>query len=829
MAHMIELHKVSKYYANKGNISTGFSKVDLNLDMGEFIVITGESGSGKSTLLNVISGLDSYEEGEMFVGGEDTSAFKTEDYERYRKNYIGNIFQDFNLVNSYTVFQNVELAMLMCGMKRSECKDRVKDLIEQVGLKEYVNTKASKLSGGQKQRVAIARALAKDAPIIVADEPTGNLDSESAAKVMETLYKISEQKLVVIVTHNYEQAEPYVTRKITVHDGRVIEDKVISKRVKPAIMSSNQESNENREIESREEELKQEELKNEESEKTLEEKYESVPLGRRSARNLAREEEQSKEKAKRGRGSSVAKTSSETKFKEMGALNELRLGIRNTFNLPTKFILLFIVYFFLSSAVLSQYAATKNSLHEQDVAEITNDFFNNTRAERIVVKKQDNTPFTDEDYKKLEKVKNIGYLAKEDIALDQTVSLQNDYFFEAGHLYPGKSLEGRKLTYGTMPKQDNDIVVVINARFFDKDYVKTAAENIIGKEVEVNDDGTGETVPVGKVRVTGFYVYKSDDPDSLGATNRDPQFYCSDALAYKFMTSKTAEKSELEASYNGQKVKSQNANNTIKVSDKVPQGKAFIFEGQNQNFKDSKWEKQPLSLSVSNIYYSSSVSLKTERSLTKKNCKTYLGISPDDYETYANCIFINPSDYSTLLDHGNYQISVFSKSDLEAESVAKEIEKAGSYHVLSMSEMTKHIPKGIEKTVKTLYIVILAIEMIILFFIAYTVIRLVMKSRNSYYSTLRILGANRKNTDNILRIELVIMMAIAITVDFVLIKLMKMGKIDLGIFKNAINFLELRDYIILVIALLLTSLLIARRYSRGLFKKSAMNIYREEA
>ena len=110
MSHMIEMKKVSKFYSTNGMVSTGFSKVDLDLDLGEFVVITGESGGGKSTLLNVISGLDSYEEGEMFVAGEDTGAFETEEYENYRKTFIGNIFQDYNLINSYIVYQNIELA-----------------------------------------------------------------------------------------------------------------------------------------------------------------------------------------------------------------------------------------------------------------------------------------------------------------------------------------------------------------------------------------------------------------------------------------------------------------------------------------------------------------------------------------------------------------------------------------------------------------------------------------------------------------------------------------------------------------------------------------------
>ena len=211
---MIRLKNVSKFYYSKGMITSGFSKVNLELNVGEFVVITGESGSGKSTLLNVISGLDTYEEGEMYVNGVETSHYTESDFERYRKKYVGNIFQNFNLVYSYTVYQNIELILLINGYTKEEAEPKVRDIIKKVGLEEFTDTKASKLSGGQKQRVAVARALAKETDMIVADEPTGNLDSESAAAVIKVLGEAAKDKLVVVVTHNYDQFEKYATRRI---------------------------------------------------------------------------------------------------------------------------------------------------------------------------------------------------------------------------------------------------------------------------------------------------------------------------------------------------------------------------------------------------------------------------------------------------------------------------------------------------------------------------------------------------------------------------------------------------------------------------------------
>ena len=228
---LLKLVNIGKIYVSDSNISVGIRNVNLSFNIGEFVAITGKSGSGKSTLLNVISGMDTYEEGEMFVNGEETSYYQQQDWEDYRLRYISFIFQDYNIIDSFTVLQNVELALMNIRDKK-ERKARAMELIKRVGLEEHANHKGSKLSGGQKQRTVIARALAKDSPIILADEPTGNLDATSGKEIIDLLHEVSKDKLVIIVTHNFEQVEQYATRHIRIFDGNVASDDVITETPK---------------------------------------------------------------------------------------------------------------------------------------------------------------------------------------------------------------------------------------------------------------------------------------------------------------------------------------------------------------------------------------------------------------------------------------------------------------------------------------------------------------------------------------------------------------------------------------------------------------------
>lgn len=225
---LIKLDEITKYYYSSTSVSMALQKVSLEFDKGEFVAITGESGSGKSTLLNVISGLTSYEEGELYIDGVTTSSFGSEEWDEFRKNKIGFVFQDYNLIEKYSALENVMAAMIIMGCDKKTAKKHSMEILSRVGLKNFANQRASRLSSGQKQRLSIARALAKGTDIIVADEPTGNLDSETGKQIVELFASLAGEKLIIMVTHNYEQAKDYVTRQVRLYDGVVVSDETVS-------------------------------------------------------------------------------------------------------------------------------------------------------------------------------------------------------------------------------------------------------------------------------------------------------------------------------------------------------------------------------------------------------------------------------------------------------------------------------------------------------------------------------------------------------------------------------------------------------------------------
>jgi len=742
---MLKLKNVSKFYYNKGVIASGFNKINIEFKLGEFVAIVGESGSGKSTLLNVISGLDSYEEGEMYINGEETSHYREIDFEEYRKKYVSNIFQNFNLVNSYTVYQNIELVLLINGHKKKEVKAKVLELIDKVNLKKYKNTKVSKLSGGQKQRVAIARALAKDTPIIACDEPTASLDSKSAKEVINTLKEVSKDKLVIVVTHNFQEVEDLATRVVKMHDGKIVSDKYIN------------------------EPEKKEEIANKEN-------------------------------------------------KSIGPFNMLRLGVRNTFNIIPKFLLIFFVFLFIATSLLSVYGSLKKSEYEEGKIG-SNFFFHDTRDTRIIIKKKDNTSFTEEDFTNIKKLNNIKSIAKNDIMLDSELwfeSNDDNPFYVNGTMQDIADFEG-PLDYGKMPEKDNEVIVLIDNYDY---YFNDKLDEALSKTYYLEGDKNNISI-----KITGV-KYKDENLFSYNYLLNT--IYVNEYLQDSYMKNINRNYSTVKVNLNGKNHESYyNSGDTFDVntSNKVPSGCAYVSENMSYACKDYECKNKYLSVNVKNLYYEDKLNVKICNVYTDKTFKNLLGINKDDYK-YGS-MFINPNDYDKLFNKDSYQASIIANHVDNVDELSKNLDNMG-YNTLQIRKTLTNDAGDILKVIKIMKLVVIICLIITLFFISYFVIKLILKSRNVYYSILRILGANFKHIKRILDIELFTNASIAYLFYLTLVILVKHKIIYVKAIANIIDYLKLSDYIIMYIILVFMSYLISSRYARKIFNKSAMKTYREE-
>ena len=221
---MLSVKKIYKSYGTKDNKYPVLKDINLNFRANEFVAILGPSGSGKTTLLNILGGLDRYDEGDLIINGKSTKQFKESNWDSYRNKSIGFVFQSYNLISHISILSNVEMGLTLCNVTKSEAKKRAIEALEKVGLKDHIHKKPNQLSGGQMQRVAIARALVNNPDIILADEPTGALDSKTSTQIMELIKEISKDKLVIMVTHNDTLADIYASRIIKLSDGKIVSD-----------------------------------------------------------------------------------------------------------------------------------------------------------------------------------------------------------------------------------------------------------------------------------------------------------------------------------------------------------------------------------------------------------------------------------------------------------------------------------------------------------------------------------------------------------------------------------------------------------------------------
>ncbi len=735
---MLKLKNVSKFYYNKGIIASGITKINLELKMGEFIAITGESGSGKSTLLNVISGLDSYEEGEMYINGKETSHYTEKDFEDYRRKYIANIFQNFNLVNSYTVYQNVELALLLNGYKKRQIKKKVLDIIKQVGLSKFKNTKVSKLSGGQKQRVAIARAMVKETPIIVADEPTGNLDTESAKDIIKILKEVAKNKLVIIVTHNIEQVEEYATRIITMNDGRIIEDRKLKEVNNDIAIKVN-------------------------------------------------------------------------KYNKMTLFNKFRLGLRNTFNIKSKFFLLFSVFLFITLALSLEYASFKMT-EEESVVIPTNRFFNDLSENRIIIKKADKTAFGAKDYNNIKKIENVDYIVENDIFLDTKINLNRNSISEYVTFSVGMndiSNFKEKVDVGRIPESDNEIVLQTSRKNY---YIEENLDEVLNKNFLI-EGISGDNI-IEQLKIVGI-KYNDNDKDYTG------KIYMSSEQLEKLRVYVNKMNSKLRTFFNNQ----YDSYRTIVPSDKVEKGQAIVSDDWNYQVEERSVSGMNIIIEVQNIYYTDELDLEIEDTFSKNSFNRLTGY--ESFDKYRQAIFVNKEEYESLFNKPSYQSSVYVKNTENIDETVQELENLGM-DAKKITDYKKDDISSNQQIVKLIKTIVTVILVIVLFFVSYFIIRIILKSRNIYYTTLRMLGSTYRDVKQILTIELFVNSSIAYIVSLILFSIIKNNIIKFTYLPMLIKYLGIKEYVLIYIILLLISILISRKVSKNLFKDTAINTYNEE-
>ena len=745
--YMLKLKNVSKFYYSNGVITSGFSRVNLELSMGEFVVITGESGSGKSTLLNVLSGLDTYEEGEMYINGQETSHYNEADFEEYRRKYVGNIFQNFNLVNSYTVYQNVELALLLNGESKKEARDRVMDIIEKVGLSDFAGTKCAKLSGGPKQRVAIARALAKETPIIVADEPTGNLDSKSAEDVISLLSQISKDKLVIIVTHNLEQVEKYATRLIKMHDGKILEDKVIAKPVPP-------------------------------------------------------------------------QTETARRFSDITAADRIRIGARNAFNIPAKFVLIFAVFLFVVFAVAGTYSSFQKMAYEESIYGYSQ-FFSDSSDSRIVINKEDRSAITEDELAQVEALDNVSRVSKNDMLTDYTESVidQEGWYWFYGNFFELKDFDGQ-LAAGRMPENDNEIILLGDS---DDAYFTDEMEDMIGKDLYIERyDPEGMLKLINPMKVVGVAAA----PDSqTGGYNR---FYVGSSLFESISRQIAAEKEDLGSYFEGQYFLSTSDNAIFQIipNSNVPEGEAYVSNMLGDMTSNGECIGKNIEISVDGVYDKDSVNVRITRTYNKNNFSSLLG---EEYnESINGAVYVNEDQYDRLVNKGYFQSSVYVEDVKKLDDTISALNDMG-FKTLAMRDALAD--EGIElmQMITLMKTFMLAVLIIALFFISYFIIRIVLKSRNAYYTTLRTLGASRKISRQLLDIELFLTATMAYALFMAVMALVYAHVITQTFVVDLAGYLTPGNYVAIYIIIIAMSYMISHRFARKLFRDSVMNTYREEA
>ena len=730
---MIKLSNVSKYYNSNDVIALGLRKVNLELNVNEFVAIVGESGSGKTTLLNVISGIDTYEDGEMYINGEETSYFSVSDMENYRKKYVAFVFQDYNLIDSYTVLQNVEAPLLLSGYPKDKIKRRAMEIIKKVGLEKHAHHKSTKLSGGQKQRVVIARALAKDCPIIAADEPTGNLDSESAKQIIKLLADIAKDKLVVMVTHDFSQVENYATRKIRIYDGEIVEDKEL---------------------------------------KTVDKQ------------NLPKLEDK--------------------EFK-INFLSTVKLSLRNLFAVPKKTILMVLVFSFFSIFVGLAYGGYTIVSHESSFP--FNSHFQFASANRLVVKRLDNQPFTQDDLDQLASYSQVGSIITEDYVLDawKVMSSKDTGLIEEDDKYieyistvflPLSSLDDNTfLPYGTWPEDDDEIIFAVSDQYYEmaEDIIDTYLVESYGgfggeREYEIKAIVTNDVVPGNKMRNYNF-VFVSD--------------------AIWEIVSK-----ELFSSYVEVMIHYPMAGMDFRLYKNVlridPTLEDFEFRVGSGSF---------------NLYCSGVCEYEVDFSVESYYVdEKYDATLIVDEGTSNNYVYLNQNMYDLIFYDEIYQVSLLTNTEINVEGLAKQIARTTDSFGLKYKVLYPYDSAPMEESTGLILVLanigmlfVLIVTMTGSTFITYVIFKMIINTKLHDYAIFRTIGANQKVIKRFIYFENFYVVIISFLI-FLGISLAL--PYDIPEPFNAFKVFDINKYFVYFLLLVLMALFVSRRYCNKIFSSS---------
>ena len=498
----IKLQNISKYYYSETAVTQALQGINLEFRMGEFVAITGESGSGKSTLLRIISGMDTFDDGELYVDGQPTFQYDEDDWEEYRRTKIGFVFQDYSLIGHYTAKENIVSALLIMGVPEKEAGDKAIHYLERVGLSAQRDQRASKLSSGQKQRLSIARALAKDTDIIVADEPTGNLDSETGAQIVKLLRDLSQDHLVIMVTHNYEQVEKYVTRKVRLHDGSLILD-----------VSENMDTNQKSEVsENTDTDQKSEVSENTDTDQKLD-----------VSENTDTEQKSEMSENVDNNEKTTAGKKSENNEERLRDRTIGRIFVRmNAVRQPEKIALF--MGFFLAAAIVSFLFIGQLLMNADDIytKKYSATSFARKDDKRISIRRKDQKFMTKKDIDRLTKMKHVVSVDQYDIVNDVNCYFEEgkDYRQEYGYnrmstsneggLYDSQNVEYVKknqymrsssclkksdLAKGSLPKKIDEVVLYDRGKykvgdtitfFYTSDVLWSSTENYIQRKMKVS-------------------------------------------------------------------------------------------------------------------------------------------------------------------------------------------------------------------------------------------------------------------------------------------------------------------------------------------------------